>query len=136
MARQAPQHEGDAGAELIPGTTRGAQPSKGNPTHVRSHPARPLIPGTYEAMKTNSTLIKSGINLRQFEIEARRLGCSIRVPHMTGELEFRHPVMDKPLRLNRRRKATERRAAVWLRKLRQRLGRNNNRTDRRSVTDQ
>jgi len=62
-------------------------------------------------------IIKTGMNLRAFEETARMLGCMIYTPRRTGEVCIAHSAMATKLRLNGRRKDTERRAAVWLRTL-------------------
>jgi hypothetical protein len=64
--------------------------------------------------------IKSGMDHRPFIELACRLGCRVRLPRRTGEVEFRHHLMSRSLRLNHRRKDTPRIAAAWLREVERR----------------
>jgi hypothetical protein len=68
-------------------------------------------------MAAVSPRIPSGINLNAALKRARELGCDVNPIRSTGEVSVRHPRMQKPQRLNYRRKDSPRGFVVWLRKL-------------------
>lgn len=48
---------------------------------------------------------------------AESMGCSVRVVPRTGDAEISHPLMEKPIRFNVRKKSSPRSVGVWLRRL-------------------
>lgn len=64
-----------------------------------------------------SCMLVSGLNLRKAMEKARRLGAIIESVPGTGEYRFRHPMMNRPCRVDGRRKDAPRHLCVWLRHL-------------------
>lgn len=58
-----------------------------------------------------------GMNLKNLEKAARRLGVTIERPRGTGEVRFSHPMMEKSVKQNARRKDATREVIVWMKRL-------------------
>ena len=61
--------------------------------------------------------VTAGINLDKAEQIATRLGCEVIRVRRTGEVQFRHHLMPRPCRVNRRRHCAPRHLVIWLRRV-------------------
>lgn len=61
------------------------------------------------------------MNWKKLEKRLLELGGSARVPRRNGEREWSHPLMDKPVRFNQRRKDCPRTAMVFVKRVEEKV---------------
>jgi hypothetical protein len=64
-------------------------------------------------------LIHRGMSLKASLRVARWLGCFVRNPRKTGEVLVSHPRIDRPVRINNRRRDISRRLLAFLKQVRE-----------------
>jgi hypothetical protein len=78
---------------------------------------------------TSERAIHAGMNQRNAIRAASSLGCQIEHVRRTGEIRVSHPAIDRPVRINGRRKSASRKLTTMLRHIAARCEESANRRD-------